>query len=49
LVDTEAHKAIDVFYVTKEGRKLEPAEREKLGAALRVAMGESRSAINPPP
>jgi [protein-PII] uridylyltransferase len=38
LVDTEAHKAIDVFYVTKGGRKLEEAEREKLGEALREAI-----------
>jgi [protein-PII] uridylyltransferase len=45
LVDTEAHKAIDVFYVTKSGRKLEAAEREKLGEALRAAIGEG--AIQP--
>jgi [protein-PII] uridylyltransferase len=38
LVDTEAHKAIDVFYVTKAGRKLEAAERERLGEALRAAI-----------
>jgi [protein-PII] uridylyltransferase len=42
LVDTEAHKAIDVFYVTKGGRKLEPAEREKLGEALRLAIGDGK-------
>jgi [protein-PII] uridylyltransferase len=41
LVDTEAHKAIDVFYVTKGGRKLEAAEREKLGEALRSAIEAS--------
>lgn len=39
LVDTEAHKAIDVFYVTKAGRKLETEEREKLGEALRAVVG----------
>lgn len=39
LVDTEAHKAIDVFYVTKDGRKLDSEEQERLGAALRTAMG----------
>ncbi len=42
LVDTEAHKAIDVFYVTKGGRKLDAAERETLGDALRTAIGEVR-------
>ncbi len=42
LVDTEAHKAIDVFYVTKGGRKLEAAEREKLGEALRAAIGDGK-------
>ena len=41
-MDTEAHKAIDVFYVTKGGRKLEAAEREKLGEALRAAIGEGK-------
>jgi [protein-PII] uridylyltransferase len=30
LVDTEAHKAIDVFYVTKLGEKLDPPAQEKL-------------------
>ena len=42
LIDTEAHKAIDVFYVTKGGRKLDAAERETLGDALRTAIGEVR-------
>jgi [protein-PII] uridylyltransferase len=42
MIDTEAHKAIDVFYVTKGGRKLEAAEREKLGEALRAAIGEGK-------
>jgi [protein-PII] uridylyltransferase len=43
LVDTEAHKAIDVFYVTKSGRKLDPAEREKLGEALGAAVVGAKS------
>ncbi len=38
LVDTEAHKAIDVFYVTRNGAKIELAGREKLGELLRLAI-----------
>jgi len=34
LVDTEAHKAIDVFYVTAAGGKLDEGRRTKLAAAL---------------
>ena len=34
LVDTEAHKAIDVFYVTSEGRKLDAEKQELLKADL---------------
>ena len=39
LIDTEAHKAIDVFYVTAGGRKPEGEQLEKLGEALRRACG----------
>ncbi len=39
LIDTQAHKAIDVFYVTAEGKKLLPAKQEVLGEALRRACG----------
>jgi len=39
LIDTEAHKAIDVFYVTAAGRKPESAQLEHLGEALRRACG----------
>jgi [protein-PII] uridylyltransferase len=39
LVDTEAHKAIDVFYVTAGGKKLEPEMREKLAAELLAKIG----------
>jgi [protein-PII] uridylyltransferase len=38
LVDTEAHKAIDVFYVTSDGKKLTPGAREQLDTALRKAI-----------
>ena len=34
MIDTEAHKAIDVFYVTKLGAKLSPADEAHLKSAL---------------
>jgi len=34
LIDTEAHKALDVFYVSANGHKLEPELEEKLKASL---------------
>ncbi|MBI4893106.1 MAG: HD domain-containing protein [Acidobacteria bacterium] len=37
LVDTEAHKALDVFHVTQDGRKLSEEEAEKLRLALLAA------------
>jgi [protein-PII] uridylyltransferase len=37
LIDTEAHKAIDVFYVTAAGKKLGDGQRKTLGEALRRA------------
>lgn len=39
LVDTEAHKAIDVFYVSANGSKLDAACRGRLDAAMRAACG----------
>jgi [protein-PII] uridylyltransferase len=39
LIDTEAHKAIDVFYVTAGGQKLDSAVIEMLADALRRACG----------
>jgi [protein-PII] uridylyltransferase len=39
LIDTEAHKAIDVFYVTASGQKLEPEKQTALAEALRAAIG----------
>ena len=34
LIDTEAHKAIDVFYVTRDGQKLHPGEEQALHQKL---------------
>jgi [protein-PII] uridylyltransferase len=34
LIDTEAHRAIDVFYVTKDGRKLNESEGKEISARL---------------
>ena len=33
-IDTEANKAINVFYVTRGGAKLDPATQQAIGAAL---------------
>jgi [protein-PII] uridylyltransferase len=37
LIDTQAHKAIDVFYVTAEGKKLGPEKQRALAEALKKA------------
>jgi [protein-PII] uridylyltransferase len=37
LIDTQAHKAIDVFYVTAGGRKLDTGRQTALGEALQRA------------
>jgi len=37
LIDTEAHKAIDVFYVTADGHKLSPEKQSALAESLRLA------------
>jgi [protein-PII] uridylyltransferase len=41
LVDTEGETAIDVFYLTRNGAKLEANERLKLGQALMAAVEEN--------
>ena len=39
MIDTEAHKALDVFYVTRNGEKLDEGTQAELGSELsRVAM-----------
>jgi [protein-PII] uridylyltransferase len=37
LIDTQAHRAIDVFYITAGGQKLDPERHQSLGEALRRA------------
>jgi [protein-PII] uridylyltransferase len=44
LIDTEAHKAIDVFYVTENGGKLSEQGQERLGDALRQVCTAAASA-----
>jgi [protein-PII] uridylyltransferase len=40
LIDTEAHKAVDVFYVTRDGAKLDEAMQDELWVTLlRAAEG----------
>jgi len=39
LIGAEAHKAIDMFYVTADGKKLTPEKDEALAEALREAAG----------
>lgn len=41
LIDTEAHKALDVFYVTANGRKLSDDEQQRLKVKLIQACSEA--------
>ena len=41
LIDTEAHRALDVFYVTANGIKLDDARSEKLRSELKSACSAS--------
>ena len=45
LVDTEAKKAIDVFYLTKDGAKLSDDDARQMVEAL-LALLTSASALN---
>ena len=40
LIDTEAHKAIDVFYVTAGGRKLDTEKQAQIEAGLMKVLRE---------
>jgi [protein-PII] uridylyltransferase len=42
MIDTEAHKAMDVFYVTAQGRKLEEEQQLRLRAELLAACASVR-------
>jgi [protein-PII] uridylyltransferase len=39
LIDTEGQKAIDVFYLTEQGRKLAAQKQESLREALQGTLG----------
>ncbi len=42
LADTEGRKAVDVFYITKDKNKLDPAEQQSLEVALAAAGAPTR-------
>lgn len=42
MIDTEAHKALDVFYVTAQGHKLDPDQQTRLRAELLAACAATR-------
>jgi [protein-PII] uridylyltransferase len=42
LIDTEAHKALDVFYVTRQGQKLDDSSQERLRENLLAACSSPR-------
>jgi [protein-PII] uridylyltransferase len=46
LIDTEGHKAIDVFYVASDGRKLTPALEELLDKKLLAVVGQGHALSN---
>ncbi len=46
LIDTEGELAIDVFYITFEGRKLRPREQGCLAEAIVAALGQERNGVS---
>jgi UTP:GlnB (protein PII) uridylyltransferase len=44
LIATEGHRAIDVFHITKAGRKLSDTEQLELTAALQQMLEEGYEA-----
>jgi UTP:GlnB (protein PII) uridylyltransferase len=44
LISTEGHRAIDVFHITKAGRKLSDTEQLELTAALQRMLEEGHEA-----
>jgi [protein-PII] uridylyltransferase len=43
LIDTRAHRALDVFYITRDGGKLPAPDAEALAASLKAAVTEPRA------
>ena len=39
MIDTEAHKAIDVFYLTSQGKKLAAQKQDLLREVLQGTLG----------
>ena len=48
LIDTEGQMAIDVFYVSRNGAKVDPTVQESLRAALHQELGVHRTTLPRP-